>query len=101
MEPVQEWVAKHQVTIGRLSGQKVRALDFSDDRLAACLVELHQVRVWQAVEKELGQLLLRVYDLTPRRLRLDATVGTVEHNLAGHSLFKVGKAKNGWYTLNG
>jgi transposase len=97
MEPVQEWVAKHQVTIERLSGQKVRALDFSDDRLAACLAELHQVRVWQAVEKELGRLLLRVYDLTPSRLRLDATVGTVGHNPAEHTLFKVGKAKNGLY----
>jgi transposase len=97
MEPVQEWVAKHQVTIERLSGQKVRALDFSDDRLAACLADLHQVRVWQAVEKELGRLLLRVYDLTPSRLRLDATVGTVGHNPAEHTLFKVGKAKNGLY----
>jgi transposase len=97
MEPVQEWVAKHLVTLSRLTGQTVRALDFSDDRLADCLAELHQVQVWQTIEKELGATLLRVYDLSPTRLRLDATVGTVGHNPSEHSLFKVGKAKNGLY----
>jgi len=97
MEPVQEWVAKHLVTLSRLTGQTVRALDFSDDRLAGCLAELHQVQVWQAIERELGATLLRVYDLRPSRLRLDATVGTVGHNPSEHTLFKVGKAKNGLY----
>ena len=97
MEPVQEWVSKHGVSLGRLTGQQVRALDFSDDRLARCLAELHQATVWSAIERELGPRLLRVYDLTPTRLRLDATVGSVGHNSAEHTLFKVGKAKNGLY----
>ena len=30
-------------------------------------------------------------------MRLDATVGTVNHNPAEHTLFQVGKAKNGQY----
>lgn len=97
MEPVQEWVAKHEVTLGRLSGQEVRALDFSDDRLALCLKELSKPAVWQAVEEQLGANLIRVYRLQPEVVRLDATVGTVGHNPAKHSLFKVGKAKNGSY----
>lgn len=97
MEPVQEWVSKHEVTLGRLIGQGLRALDFSDDRLANCLAELHQVQVWRAIERELGVSLLRVYDLAPTRLRLDATVGSVGHDPADHTLFKVGKAKNGLY----
>lgn len=97
MEPVQEWVAKHVVTLGRLSGQEVRALDFSDDRLALCLKELSKPEVWHAVERRLGANLIRVYRLKPEVLRLDATVGTVGHNPAQHTLFKVGKAKNGSY----
>lgn len=97
MEPVQEWVAKHVVTLGRLSGQEVRALDFSDDRLALCLKELSKPEVWHAVERRLGANLIRVYRLKPKVLRLDATVGTVGHNPAQHTLFKVGKAKNGAY----
>lgn len=97
MEPVQEWVAKHEVTLGRLSGQEVRGLDFSDDRLALCLKELAKPTVWQAVEAQLGATLIRVYQLKPEVVRLDATVGAVGHNPAEHTLFKVGKSKQGLY----
>jgi transposase len=97
MEPVEDWAAKHLMTLGRLSGQEVTALDFSDDRLALCLKELHKPAVWSAIERQLGLTLLRVYQLEPARLRLDATVGTVGHDPADHTLFKVGKAKNGAY----
>lgn len=97
MEPVQEWVSKHEVTLGRLTGQAVRALDFSDDRLALCLKELHKPEVWLVIEVRLGVSLIRVYNLKPGIIRLDASVGTVGHNPAEHSLFQVGKAKNGMY----
>jgi transposase len=97
MEPVQDWAEKHKVTLCRLTGQEVKALDFSDDRLALCLKELHKPEVWSAIERQLGQTLLRVYQLEQKTMRLDATVGTVGHNPAEHTLFKVGKAKNGLY----
>jgi hypothetical protein len=97
MEPVQAWVSQHEVTLGRLSGQAVSGLDFSDDRLALCLKELSKPGVWQAVEAQLGAKLIRLYQLKPEVVRLDATVGTVGHNPAEHGLFKVGKAKNGTY----
>lgn len=97
MEPVEDWVGKHVITLGRLTEQKVTKLDFSDDRLALCLKELHKPEVWYALEKEVGLTLLRVYKLEPTTMRLDATVGTVGHNPAEHTLFKVGKAKNGLY----
>lgn len=97
MEPVQEWVLTHLMTLRRLSEQPVEALDFSDDRLALCLQVLHKRTVWTAIEAKLGTILLRVYELKPSIVRLDATVGTVGHNPTEHSLFKVGKAKNGLY----
>jgi len=97
MEPVQQWVGQHLVTLRRLSGQKVKRRDFSDDRLALCLKELSKPAVWQAVEAALGANLIRVYHLQPKVVRLDATVGTVGHNPEQHTLFKVGKAKNGSY----
>jgi len=97
MEPVQAWASQHLVTLRRLTGQAVEALDFSDDRLALCLKELQQPEVWRAIEARLGANLIRVYGLNQTTLRLDATVGTVGHNPAEHSLFKVGKAKNGLY----
>jgi transposase len=97
MEPVEKWVEKHIVTLGRLSGQTVTALDFSDDRLGLCLKELAKPAVWPAVEAALGAHLIRVYRLQPKVVRLDATVGTVGHNPGQHTLFKVGQAKNGSY----
>ena len=97
MEAVQQWAEQHLVTLRRLSGQQVTGLDFSDDRLALCLKELAKPAVWQAVEARLGAHLIRVYRLQPRVVRLDATVGTVGHNPEQHTLFKVGKAKNGSY----
>ncbi len=97
MEPVQQWVSRHLVILTRLSGQPVRALDFADDRLAICLRELSQVGIWQAIENQLGMRLIRVYDLRTDVLRLDATVGTVNHTPENGSLFQVGKAKNGLY----
>lgn len=97
MEPVEDWVAKRLVILRRLTGQRVTALDFSDDRLALCLKELQKPTVWHIVEAKLGATLLRVYHLRPEVVRLDATVGTVRHDPAEHTLFKVGKAKNGLY----
>ena len=98
MEPVQAWVGKHIQVLRLLTGQQVRELDFTDDRLALCLFYLHRQETWASIEAQLGMTLMRVYDLDKHRVvRLDATVGTVKHDPATHTLFKVGKAKNGRY----
>ena len=98
MEPVQAWVRKHLHVLCLLTGQEVRELDFTDDRLALCLFYLHQRETWTAIEAQLGTTLMRVYDLNKHQvIRLDATVGTVGHDPGQHTLFKVGKAKNSQY----
>ena len=91
MEPVQNWAAKHMLTLRRLSGQKVKGLDFSDDRLSLCLAELSKSEVWQPLEKELETTLLRVYNLNQGIMRMDATVGTVGHDPEKHSLLDSGE----------
>ena len=97
MEPVQQWVSQRLTTLSRMTGQVIRALDFTDDRLALCLSYLHSNTNWQEIEAQLGQRLVRVYDLDIGMVRLDATVGSVSHDPEQHSLFQVGKAKNGLY----
>jgi transposase len=97
MEPVQKWVSHHLTVLQRLSGQELRELDFSDDRLALCLSYLHGQVVWQAIESRLGQRLIRVYELPSDTLRLDATVGKVYHDPANHTLFQIGKDKEGLF----
>lgn len=98
MDRVQEWVAKRLQGLGALTGQALTELDFSDDRLALCLRKLSQRTVWQQVEARLGEHLVRVYRLGAEpTVRLDATTGTVNHDPDRHTLFQVGKAKNGQY----
>ncbi|NJN82054.1 MAG: transposase [Caldilineaceae bacterium] len=97
MEPVQSWTRTHMMLLRRLTGQAVEELDMTDDRLALCLHYLHQQATWVAIEKELGIKTIRIYGLSAERIRLDATVGTVSHDPFKHTLFKVGKAKNGLY----
>ena len=97
MEPVQQWVRRRLYLLESLTGEAVNELDFTDDRLAMCLRDLSKVGAWHAIEEQVGQRLLRVYDLQPETLRLDATVGSVYHEPGQASLFQVGKAKNGLY----
>jgi len=99
MEVVQGWVERHLVTLEKLTGQEIRPLDFTDDRLALCLRYLADVAQWLEVEEQLGQRLIRVYRLGEDRviIRGDGTVGSVGHDPDRHTLFKVGKAKNGLY----
>ncbi|MBK7920029.1 MAG: DUF4277 domain-containing protein [Chloroflexi bacterium] len=50
MDRVQEWAATHQVSLRQLTGQNVTELDFTDDRLAICLRELHEPGQWRRIE---------------------------------------------------
>lgn len=102
MDCVQPWVGKHLVVLRKLTGQKVTVLDFTDDRLALCLRYLSPVDTWFELEHRLTRGVIQVYDLKkklPARwlMRLDATVGSVGHDATNHTLFQVGKAKNGLY----
>ena len=98
MDRVQDWVAKRLHTLQKLTGQPLTELDFTDDRLALCLHMLSQTDHWYEIEALLGRHLLRVYRLGEEpTVRLDATTGTVNHDPDSHTIFKVGKAKNGQY----
>ena len=77
-QPVQAWVRQASETIQRISGQAVGELDFTDDRLMLLLRRLSKTETWEAIETELGRNVLRVYELEPKRVRLDTTtVGAI------------------------
>jgi len=102
MDCVEAWVGKHRLVLRKLTRQKVTALDFTDDRLALCLRYLSPAERWVQLENRLTRGVIQVYNLKqklPTRwlMRLDATVGSVGHDAANHTLFQVGKAKNGLY----
>ena len=98
MDRVQAWVGKHLNCLRQLTGEEVTELDFTDDRLAICLRELHKSSHWRPIEAQIGKQLLRVYELKKEKVvRMDATVGSVYHDPQQHKLFQVGKNKQGGY----
>jgi transposase len=93
-QPVQAWVKQARETIVRISGQQVQELDFTDDRLTLLLRRLSKPATWQALERELGQSILRVYELTPKNMRLDTTTVSGYHAGGEESLFQYGYSKD-------
>jgi transposase len=93
-QPVQAWVRQASETIKRISGQEVGELDFTDDRLMLLLRRLSRKETWEAIETELGQNVLRVYELEPKRVRLDTTTVSGYHAGGEDSLFQFGYSKD-------
>jgi transposase len=69
---VRDWVCQARYTLQRTTGLLIRATSFADDRLTIVLRELSQPTYWHAIEQDLAQQTIRVYHLTPRRVRVDA-----------------------------
>jgi len=92
--PVQAWVRQAHTTIERITGMQVSELDFTDDRLTLLLQRLSKPETWQAIETELGRNILRVYELKPERVRLDATTISGYHVSGEDSLFQYGHSKD-------
>jgi transposase len=93
-QPVQSWVRQAHETIERITGMKVNELDFTDDRLTLLLRRLSKQEIWQAIETELGHSILRVYELNPERVRLDATTVSGYHASGEDTLFQYGNSKD-------
>jgi transposase len=91
---VRDWVAQAHETLERVTGLSIRETDFTDDRLTLVLKGLSQPASWQAIEQELGQQTIRVYDLKPGRVRLDPTTVSGYHQVNETSLFQFGQSKD-------
>ena len=91
---MQAWVRQAHETIKRITGlSELGELDFTDDRLTILLQRLSAVSTWQAIETDLGRTILRVYELTPERVRLDATTVSGFHAGAEEGRFSLGTVK--------
>jgi len=73
MNHAQPWAARQKMTLSTCTGQPVRALDFSDDRLSIVLRTLSDDGQWADFESRLNRNLLRVYALQGRQVRIDTT----------------------------
>jgi transposase len=91
---LQKWAEQHLHLLEPLTGKPVRALDFSDDRLADLLKQMGDREAWQPFERELSSGLLRVYDLSVKIVRLDATSAKTYAAVSEDGLFQFGHSKD-------
>lgn len=91
---VRAWVRQAHTTLEKVTGLSIRDTDFTDDRLTIVLRELSKPSYWHAIEGDLGQNTIRVYDLTPETVRVDATTVSGYHTVGEAGLFQFGKSKD-------
>src|SRR3954447_7023992 len=91
---VRDWVRQAHTTLEHVTGLSIRETDFTDDRLTIVLRLLSNVTSWHAIEQDLGQTIIRVYDLAHGPVRLDATTISGYHTGGPASLFQFGESKD-------
>jgi transposase len=94
LSQVEPWAAQRLTTLAAGVGQPVRALDFSDDRLAAVLDSLNEDTPWEAFAQALNTQTLRVYDLQPQRVRIESTTAKSYGAVTPEGLLQLGQSKD-------
>src|SRR5438093_7291452 len=70
---VQPWVAQHQGVLSALLGKEVLPVHCHDDRLADLLSRLAASDSFNALERDVNQHTIRVYQLPTDTVRIDTT----------------------------
>jgi transposase len=91
---VEPWVAQRLWTLGATTGQAVKRVDFTDDRLEIVLRHLRDDRRWAAFESALNQHTVRVYDLSTERVHVDSTSASAYATVTEGGLFQFGHSKD-------
>jgi transposase len=91
---VQEWADRHTGTLERLTHQPLRPTEFTDDRLGILLEYLGDQSAWEALEADLWQQTIAVYELPLTGVRLDSTTSYGYHTPSEGGLMQVGFSKD-------
>src|SRR4051812_40003395 len=92
--PVQAWAEGLQHTLETLIGQRIRPVEFSDDRLTLLLKRLDTRPTWESLEADLWHTHCDVYALPVERVRLDATTSCGYHTVTEDGLRQLGHSKD-------
>ena len=95
LNQVEDWVAKRLDVYSVCLKRPVRALDFSDDRLAYVLDKLNEAEIWSKFETALNQHIVRVYQLPPKQVRLDSSTISTYAPVNEAGLLRLGHSKDG------
>jgi transposase len=91
---MEAYVAGMKQTLSQVTGQSLRVLDFSDDRLAHVLKHLSQARYWHPIEQALNERSVAIYDLPTEVIRCDATTVSASHEVVDGGLVQFGHSKD-------
>jgi transposase len=92
---VEPWVAQHHGTLSALLGKPVQPHHAHDDRLADWLSRLHDGEAFAALEHDLNQHTIRVYQLPTDLIRIDATTANSYADvLSEQGLLQFGHSKD-------
>src|SRR2546426_8176281 len=91
---VRDWVRQAHSTLEQVTGLDIRETDFTDDRLTRVLRHLSQEQRWQAIEQELGEHLVRVYEVEEQPIRVDATTVSGSRDGGEDSLWQFGPSRD-------
>ena len=91
---VRDWVAQAHESLEHVTQKTIRDTDFTDDRLSIVLRQLSKPDYWQAIERDVVQNSVRVYELPQKRVRVDATTVSGYHEGGEDSLFQFGHSKD-------
>lgn len=91
---VQEWAERHRHSLERLLGFCFRAVEFNDDRLGLLLHRFSKPGVWEAIEEELWEQAVLVYEVEVKRIRLDSTTTYGYHQVNEEGIMQLGYSKD-------
>jgi transposase len=91
---VEPWVDKRLWTLGATTGQDVKRVDCTDDRLEIVLRRLSDDTRWADFESALNQHTGRVDDLSTERVPIDSTSASAYVTVTEGGLFQFGHSKD-------
>src|ERR1700730_15055141 len=81
-------------TLSHLTAQVIEPLDFSDDRLSHLLKDLSKPAYWHAIERDLNERSIEIYDMSQDVIRCDATTVSGDHEVTDDGLVQFGHSKD-------
>lgn len=94
MNQVQKWTSLLSETLNKSTGQEVKELDFTDDRMEDVLKYLSDDISWSLFEAELNRTTIRVYQLEKGPIRIDSTTASGYCAIDENGLFQYGYSKD-------
>ena len=91
---VREWADSLRPTLETCTGQTIRDVDFTDDRLTLVLGRLSDPELWHTLEAGLWGSTCEVYALPVERVRLDSTTSYGYHTIVDDGLMQLGHSKD-------